>query len=73
MKSCFRDILLPHVRACAECYKSHWKVVRYNHRSLSSSITSRSNISKTLLPTPKQEFEVDFQVAPSEANSELGK
>ncbi|KAJ8913567.1 hypothetical protein NQ315_017118 [Exocentrus adspersus] len=65
------ELLLPHVRACVDCYKSHWKIVKYNHRSLSSSISSRSNLSKSLLPTPKQEFEVDFQAPPSESNSEL--
>ncbi|KAJ8985495.1 hypothetical protein NQ317_015034 [Molorchus minor] len=63
--------LPPHIRSCVECYKSNWKVVRYNHRSLSSSISSSSNLSKTIQPTPKQEFEVDFQATPSEANSEI--
>lgn len=55
-----------------ECYKSFWKVTRYNHRYLSSSVSSRSNLSKTLSVTPKQEFEVDFQGLPSESSSELG-
>lgn len=68
-----RESLPPHVQACVECYKSGWKVVRYNHRSLSSSTSSRSNLSKTIQPSPKQEYEVDFQMAPSEASSELGK
>lgn len=68
----FSEILLPHVQSCVECYKSNWKVIRYNHRSLSSSVSSRSNLSKTLSVTPKQEFEVDFQGLPSESSSELG-
>lgn len=54
-----------------ECYKSVWKVVCYNHRQLSSSSSSRSNLGKSLQPSPKQEFEIDFQAA-SETNSELG-
>lgn len=66
------ETLPPHVQACVECYRSNWNVVRYNHRSLSSSVSSRSNLSKTLEPSPKQEFEVDFQATPSEANSEIG-
>ncbi|CAG9768957.1 unnamed protein product [Ceutorhynchus assimilis] len=64
------ETLAPHVQACVECYKSVWKVIRYTHRQLSSSTTSRLNLSKTLPPSPKQEFEVDFQ-APSETTSEL--
>ncbi|CAH0558208.1 unnamed protein product [Brassicogethes aeneus] len=65
------ETLPPHVQSCVECYKSNWKVVRYNHRTLSSSVSNRSNLSKTLEPSPKQEFEVDFQAAPSEATSEI--
>lgn len=61
------------MQSCVECYKSYWKVIRYNHRSLSSSVSSRSNLSKTLSVTLKQEFEVDFQGLPSESSSELGK
>ncbi|KAH1002867.1 hypothetical protein HUJ04_008902 [Dendroctonus ponderosae] len=64
------DSLSPHVQACVDCYKSVWKVVRYNHRQLSGSSSSRSNLAKSLQPSPKQEFEVDFQVT-SETNSEL--
>ncbi|CAG9827394.1 unnamed protein product [Diabrotica balteata] len=65
------DTLPPHIQTCIECYKSFWKIVRYNNRSYSSSISSRSNLCKELPPTPKQEFEVDFQAPPSEASSEL--
>lgn len=67
-----RETLLPHVQASVESYKSFWKIIRYNHRSLSSSVSSRSNLSKTLSVTLKQEFEVDFQGLPSESSSELG-
>lgn len=70
---CYREVLFPHVQACVKCYKSNWKVVKYNHRSLSSSVSSRLNLSKTIsIMTPKQEFEVDFQGLPSESSSELG-
>ncbi|CAH1183209.1 unnamed protein product [Phaedon cochleariae] len=65
------ETLPPHVQACVECYKSYWKIIRYNHRSLSSSISSKSNICKELHPSQKQEFEVDFQAPPSESSSEL--
>ncbi|KAG5883156.1 hypothetical protein JTB14_033407 [Gonioctena quinquepunctata] len=65
------DSLPPHVQACVECYKAVWKVVRYNHRSLSSSVSSRSNLSKELPSTLKQEFEIDFQPLPSESGSDL--
>ncbi|XP_066258807.1 dedicator of cytokinesis protein 7 [Euwallacea similis] len=64
------ESLLPHIQSCVECYTSGWKVVRYTHRHLSSSSASRTNISKSLQPSPKQEFEVDFQVS-SEIDSEL--
>ncbi|CAG9858416.1 unnamed protein product [Phyllotreta striolata] len=64
------EVLPPHVQTCIECYKACWKVVRYNNRGYSSSVSSRSNLCKELPPTPKQEFEVDFQVAPSDCNSE---
>lgn len=48
-----------------------WKVVQYTQRHLSSSTTSRANLSKTIQPSPKQEFEVDFQPS-SETNSDIG-
>lgn len=47
-------------------------MVKYQYRSLSSSVGSRQNIPRTLYPSPRQEFEVDFQVAPSESTSDLG-
>lgn len=58
------------MQACVECYTSNWKVVRYNHRNLSSSVSVRLNPSKSLQPSPKQEFEVDFQPSNFEPNSE---
>ncbi|XP_076269946.1 dedicator of cytokinesis isoform X1 [Rhynchophorus ferrugineus] len=64
------DSLPPHVQTCVGCYKSVWKVVHYTQRHLSSSTTSRANLSKTIQPSPKQEFEVDFQPS-SEANSDI--
>lgn len=69
----FSESLPPHVQACVECYKSFWRVVRYTHRSLSSSVSSRSNLAKAVPSSPKQEFEVDFQGVPSSASSELGQ
>ncbi|XP_056642383.1 dedicator of cytokinesis protein 7 [Diorhabda sublineata] len=65
------DTLPPHVQTCVECYKSCWKIIRYNSRSYSSSVSSRSNLCKELPLTPKQEFEVDFQAPPSESSSEI--
>lgn len=57
------ETLPPHIQSCVECYTSDWKVVRYNHRVLSSSVSSRSFLNKKLQPSPKQEYEVDFQVS----------
>jgi hypothetical protein len=64
------ETLPPHVQSCVKCYTSNWKVVRYNHRNLSSSVASRTNLSKSLQPSPKQEFEIDFQPNNFETTSE---
>ncbi|KAL1514145.1 hypothetical protein ABEB36_003452 [Hypothenemus hampei] len=55
------ETLPPHIQSCVECYRSVWKVIRYTHRHLSSSNGSRLNLTKSIQPSPKQEFEVDFQ------------
>ncbi|KAK5645751.1 hypothetical protein RI129_004215 [Pyrocoelia pectoralis] len=65
------DSLPPHIQACVRCYTSDWHIVRYQHRHLSSSVSNRQTIPKPLYPSPHQEFEVDFQHAPSESTSDL--
>ncbi|XP_044752960.1 dedicator of cytokinesis protein 7 [Coccinella septempunctata] len=65
------ETLPPHVQSCIECYTSDWKVVRYNHRALSSSVASKNTSCKTVQPSPKQEFEVDFQVQSVDTHSEI--
>lgn len=69
----FRESLTPHVQTCIRCYTSDWHVVKYQHRLLSSSAGNRQSIPKPLYPSPRQEFEIDFQQqTPSESTSELG-
>lgn len=68
----FRDSLPPHVQSCVRCYTSAWKVVKYQNRSLSSSIGIRGQFSKSLQHSPHQEFEIDFQGLTSETASEIG-
>lgn len=69
----YSELLSPHVQACVRCYTSNWKVVRYNYRYLSSSVGCKTIQAKLQTTSVKQEFEVDFQGAPSETNSELGE
>lgn len=47
--------------------------MRYNYRHLSSSVGCKAIQPKLQTTSVKQEFEVDFQSAPSETTSELGK
>lgn len=47
--------------------------MRYNHRALSSSVSTKNNACKKVQPSPKQEFEVDFQVQSIDNHSEVGK
>nr|CAH7724340.1 unnamed protein product [Callosobruchus chinensis] len=65
------NFLPPHVQSCVECYKSNWKVVRYNHRTFSSSVSSRFNLYKVIPSALKQEYEVDLQGVPIDTGSEL--
>lgn len=72
------DTLPPHVQTCIRCYTADWKVVRYQHRALSSSVGSKTNAAATRIiltqsSPKKQEFEIDFHGICSESNSELGK
>lgn len=69
---CFSNSLLPHVQACVRCYTSNWKVIRYNYRYLSSSVSNKLLYSKVPQPSIRQEFEVDFQGVPSDSINELG-
>ncbi|XP_017773052.1 PREDICTED: dedicator of cytokinesis protein 7 [Nicrophorus vespilloides] len=64
------DNLSPHVQACVRCYTSDWQVIRYQHRNLSSSVGNRASIARPNQSSPRQEFETDFQGAPSETCSE---
>lgn len=46
--------------------------MRYNYRYLSSSVGNKLLYSKVPQPSIRQEFEIDFQGAPSDSTSELG-
>ncbi|KAF5303063.1 hypothetical protein FQR65_LT08392 [Abscondita terminalis] len=65
------DSLPPHVQTGIRCYTSDWHMIRYQYRYLSSSSCSRQSILKPSYPSPRQEFEIDFQSQPSDCVSDL--